>query len=676
MKNKTINCRSINNVKSNSRYKFKRYFFVIGIIINSFLVQKIVAAENGVPYFQVRSESVRQVRRMVGNAKQIYHTNKDTFYGLFTMTPGYGESFDSNAIENSLWGSFLQTRNGKKVLPISGSAVANRNKYDLLADYLFLPPDYQSQLSFSPSIKNFFVDFAFYFGLDEWYPGAWLKVWTPFQNTRWSLNPKEEVLDKGIRGQPAGYFDDTSEGTVRGNLLDNALDFFDGGVPTLSSQVIVKPLSSARIKNGTKTKNGLADIRVAAGLNIINDEDKHLGAGFLVAAPAGSKPRGDYIFGPIIGNGAHWEIGAAITSHMFLWNSSESKEHVGLYFDANITHLLETMQTRCFDLFNKPMSRYMLASKMVPPPALVTIGLQPSLLTDDKLWVNSTPASGQDAEQSTYQFGRIYSPIANLTATRVMVSAAVQIDAVLMFNYTKENLTFDTGYNLWVRSCGDIQFDCNCLSQLLLESWALKGDAHMYAWGASDASGGAAVIDQPVALAATQSTATAFSGAAMQQGNTNNAQLRNIGIDNPQYAMINNPDNTNPPADSDQLVYQKGLAADTVSNPNMNQTRSSQPSSFIRRSDINLYPTTKSLSHTLFVHLHYVWDHEDSMQGSFGVGGEIEFANNNNSAIKKADINKTLTLTKTIQSNLKAPESCAYTSISQWQLWIKGGINF
>ncbi len=184
------------------------------------------------------------------------------------------------------------------------------------------------------------------------------------------------------------------------------------------------------------------------------------------------------------------------------------------------------------------------------------------------------------------------------------------------------------------------------------------------------------VIDQPVALAATQSTATAFSGAAMQEGNANNARLRNIGIDNPQYAMINNPDNINPPSDSDQLVYQKGLTADTLSNPNMNQTRSSQPSSFIRRSDINLYPTTKSLSHTLFVHLHYVWDQEDSMQGSFGAGGEIEFANNNNSAIKKADINKTLILTKTIQSNLKAPESCAYTSISQWQLWIKGGIKF
>lgn len=670
VKDKTMSNGSINSEKSICCYIIR--IFVQSII---FTPSIIYTAALPVPYFEQRSESVRVVRQMVGSVNQIYRTNTKKFYGLFTMTPVYGESFNSSAIANTLWGSFLQERQGKKVLPISGSKVANRGKYDLLADYLFLPPDYQGSISFTPMIKNFIVDFSFYLGLDEWFPGMWLKAWAPFQNTRWSLQPQESIENKGVLGQPAGYFGNADVGVARGKLLQRALDYFGGMTPSLEDNIVIRELEQGRIKNGIKSKNAIADLRVAVGYNVLHEYDKHLGAGLLIAAPTGSRPRGKYIFDPVIGNGAHWEVGAAITSHCFIWNDELSQQHMGIYFDANVTHLLKTLQARAFDFFDKPLSRYMLATKMGTSSVLAQTVAPPVFFEKDRLYVNTLPATGEGAIPSTFQFSRIIAPVANQTIQRVIVSASVQLDAALMFNYTKEDFTFDMGYNVWLRSCSDIEVDCSCLSILLRELWALKGDSHMYGWGASNASTDA-VRDLSVALAPSQSEATIFSGVSLQQPNENNARLRNIGIDNPKYALVNDLEDLIPPSDTDQLVYQKGLPADSVSD-SKNQTRSSQPLRLIAQSDINLYPVAKSLSHTIFVHMHYVWHGQNErVDGSIGLGGEIEFANNNNKAIKNADINETRILTRSNQRTLQAPKQCAYTSASQWQLWIKGGITF
>ena len=71
------------------------------------------------------------------------------------------------------------------------------------------------------------------------------------------------------------------------------------------------------------------------------------------AAPTGKRPKAEYLFEPMVGNGGHWEVGAAFTSHMLFWSSESGESHAGGYLDVNVTHLLKAHQKRCFDLCNK-----------------------------------------------------------------------------------------------------------------------------------------------------------------------------------------------------------------------------------------------------------------------------------------------------------------------------------
>src|SRR5205085_4163882 len=111
----------------------------------------------------------------------------------------------------------------------------------------------------------------------------------------------------------------------------------------------------ARICTGPQTATGFADVRAILGYDIFNDEDYHFGVGALVAIPTGNKPNARYIFEPIVGNGQHWEIGAHITGHVILWRSDDEESNIGLFTEANVTHMFETSQQRTFDIKNKPL---------------------------------------------------------------------------------------------------------------------------------------------------------------------------------------------------------------------------------------------------------------------------------------------------------------------------------
>ena len=621
-----------------------------------------------------RSLSVNLPRTLSGTVNLVNLPEQEGIYSVFSVAPGYTQTFRPDSIAQCLFGNTLQCDCKYPTINISGSRVEDRGSSDWLADYFGLSTDYQGSITFKPRIKNFFIDLSLYAGLDEWMQGAWLRVWAPFVNTRWNLGSCETCVNNPINGYDEGYFSD--EAVSNDNLLCRAKEFFQQRkTPNLGNSFEFEPLESCRWSDcecdGEMSKSGVADVRFALGWNFLQNNNYHIGIGIVAAAPAGNVPEGTFLFQPILGNGNHAELGALWTSHLIFWNSEDETKHIGGYLDANITHLFKSTQKRCFDLCGKPLSRYMLAEKL---------GNQVSASYD--LWSNDAPVTNTDATKVPSQFKNMYAPVANLTCADVDVSATVQADVVAMLNYTSNGFSWDLGYNFWIRSCEDISFNCRCLPRLKKENdtWALKGDAYTYGFGASNAND-TNFRNSPLALSATQSNATICSGTNfVSDYASSNQNKRNFGVDNAQYAMFAAPDSSSVADGSNVLVY----ARNTEHADGANQSKTSNAPKFINECDIDLNSAkTKGLSHSAFTSISYTWADHENWVPFFGGGAQAEF-----SAKGSKDCNRcTSTSCDSTNSNpcygtsnaadcKSCCDSCLRCSMSQWYVWIKGGVSF
>ena len=652
-----------------------KQFYTKLILLCLFFTAPIIAdsCSNSVaPYFSNRSQSVNLPRMMSGWVNEVNIFDTEKFYGIFAITPGYSQSFREKDIARCLFGNSLQSCDCPTI-KISGSRVSNRGNCDWLADYFGLPTDFQSSVTFKPRIQNFFIDFALHVGLDEWVSGMWFKVWAPFVRTRWDLNWCESCPTAGTLDYDPGYFNGV-DGVTRSNLLTNAKEFFqERKTPTLGKgderAMTFESLKSCRWGDcgcdTDLTKNGLADLRFAFGWNFFQNDDYHIGLGIIAAAPTGNRPEGCFLFEPIIGNGNHWEVGAVWTSQVLFWSSEDEEKYFDGYLDANITHLFKTRQQRCFDLCGKPLSRYMLAEKLGTP-------------VRTNLFGNETSGNKNGGKAPSAQFKNAFAPVGNLTCSDVDVSVGVQADVVAMINYTCSGFSWDLGYNLWARSCEKIEFDCDCLPRLAKEkdTWALKGDAFVYGFHGND--------NQQVALSGTQSNATINKGtnnfvgkdidvstnpsAGIEIGSNQIGPTRNPGVDNRRWTQTE--------ASDGGVEIRDRLDAATL--PVQKQTNTSVNPLFINQCDINLQGArTKTLTHSVFTHLSYSWLDNEDWTPFLGVGAQAEFSNNGNSS----DCNKCCPTTFDTSCDTKnncnsCCDSCQRCSVSQWYIWVKGGISF
>lgn len=624
----------------------------------------------------LRSQSVDSARELAGWAHKVNLFDQGPFYGAFAVTPEYTRSFRSEQITDSLFPGLFQKNAANKCreLKVSGSCVANRNACDLLADYFGLPTDFQSTITLKPRIENFLVDLDLYFGLDEWMCGLWFRIHAPLVHARWNLNYNETIVDAGIAAYPAGYF--SPDAVPRSNLLSSFGAFLSGQSPKLNNNVFFQPLAHSMVGCNSQTINGntsvgfngactnccdfgsesitrLSDIQLAFGLNFWEGEDYHFGLGVRTAAPTGNRPNEtQYLFYPVIGNGHHWEVGGMLTTHYTFWRSESHCRSAGVYFDANITTLFDTRQCRVFDVCGAGnMSRYMLAAQYTPT---ITNHLQtnPACINAQ----GTVPVSGFTTPNA--QFNKILSPVANLSFASVKVSIPVQADITLMFNYQHDSFEWDLGYNFWATGCEHIRL-CTNTNIVQFNAWGLKGDANLFGF---DNSTGSTFL--PVALSASQSNATLFSG--LQGCPTTAENFGNPIVDNPACAY---GDGTSVTGTGTRALFSNTtVPVNTTTNP---QTKTSSTTVFLSDANLNIQNAkAKGLSHALFTHINFTWSHDDHCFDSYlGVGTKIEFAHHNKPC------NST-----TCQTSFGCLNDCATncnnSSISQWALWLKGGVAF
>ncbi len=636
-----------------------------------------------VPYIAYRSQGFNAARELVGWQTQINKSCMDSVYGSFSVTPEYTRSFHAHSIAECLFSDVLTTNNStangnckntcnQSLIKIQGTKVSDRDPKALMAENFYLPTDFNSEVRFAPHIENFLVDLNLYVGLDNFIEGLYCRIHSPICYTRWNLNFCENIISQGTNNYDVGYFDDhftptniedpQVHGLERNFLLNSFEEYVCArehikNVPTITYQ----GLERARMSSKALTKTRLAEITAAIGWNFWTGDGYHVGLNIRGAAPSGNRPKGTYLFEPIVGNGHHWELGAGLTAHWRWWSNEEQDREFATYVDANITTLFSSRQERTFDLCGKPLSRYMLALKY-------TKDVKNLLAVDGA--VNLPPSA---------QFANEFVPVANVTTIPVDVSVPLHIDAVLKCTYIHCNWQFDLGYNFWYRACENIchRFDCCSHNNFNENTYALKGDAFVYGFAGVN-QGGALTAYQPgIPLSASEHKATIFSGTNNYPANTETWSANN-GIDLPHLAWSNNF----PTAHDYQLyTHTIGAFADpahTIALATPVNTSYIQPL-YITECDLNTDGAkNQGLSNKLFAHVSYLWQDCRRLTPYIGVGGEVEFGLGDKACACSscAPNNVQNNVSQSDACHSKDDSCCKTCSLSQWGFWIKGGVSF
>ncbi len=590
------------------------------------------------PKIVVRSPGENAVRRMIQSVGHLNKADMDKVYGTLAFTPEYTRSFNSRDLADCLFGTCA--------LQVQGSGVANRDENAILADYLYLPTDFQSTLRFDPVIQTFSVDMFGWIGLDEWAEGLYAWVQFPVTWSSWDLGFCESNITTGTVSHVAGYF--TPDVLARSELLDNASSYFRGNAPAAQTQsngtigtnrtITFDGLHCAKICGGKDSVTTVPEVRFALGWNFLLQEDYHLGVNIQASGPSGKKAGHEFLFSVQNGNDGHWELGGAVGAHFILWRNTEETSNFGFYLDANFTHLFNSCQQRCFDLCERPLSRYMIAEKMVPAS---TIAETPAdMVAGGATLVTTTTA--------TYQFSGTFAPVANITDFNLDVSVGVQADIVAMFNYTNGGWSWDLGYNFWYRSCEKLHAKCDNFES---NTWALKGDSQVFGFD-KGVNGTTAAATNSLPLSATQNNATITHGLNMGQ----TLPLTNPKVDNAQLAwaaVSGNPLNS--------------LRTGTT----QEQIRTSIQPVFIQKSDIN-FARNQGMSNKVFSHLGYNWINRENVIPYVGVGFEAEFgAGHNNCGDCETECGQDCDSDcDDVNGN------CLRCSLSQWGIWLRGGVSF
>ncbi len=279
-------------------------------------------------------------------------------------------------------------------------------------------------------------------------------------------------------------------------------------------------------------------------------------------------------------------------------------------------------------LYFSQLSRYMLAAKFTA--------------NDTSPFLYGDPDEGVTtfATISDFKFAGEYTPVANLTTFCVDVSSNVQIDWVAMLTYSRCNFNLDLGYELWYRGCEKFNNDCETASLITENTWALKGDAYVYGFAAAANANLPIALNQPVALGGTESNATVYQGAT---------------IDNQEFAVAGNQ------AATQFVLLNNSATPDT-------QALTSIQSIFLSSDNINVCNASRGFSNKIFAHVSYSWDCE-CWQPYFGGGAMGEFGPG--SGCKKSCNTPTTTTT-----DCDSTYRCTNSAFSQWGIWLKGGFVF
>lgn len=122
--------------------------------------------------------------------------------------------------------------------------------------------------------------------------------------------------------------------------------YFRIHTPLIYASVYNNISSNDYIPKDCISRVGFADITAALGKNFVRHERFLLGLNIRTTAPTGSKLNVRN-YGPMIGNGHHWELGGGLDMWWVWWKSIDAKKNLTLYVDACATHMFKRREGPC-----------------------------------------------------------------------------------------------------------------------------------------------------------------------------------------------------------------------------------------------------------------------------------------------------------------------------------------
>ncbi len=543
--------------------KYKKYIFLVSVL--TFLGCNEMHAFSDKSFMTYRSQGFNLARDNAGWLKRCTEDNA-------SIAVEYSQLFNGQAVSNYFFGA--------KELIFSGSRVENRGSNDILADYFGLPTNFRSCVTFSPEIKNFIIDFDFY-----WLLGCdfTLRINSPLVYSKWGLNPCEKVIDSGSFAYPAGYM--SSEIIESANLSKGALETLSGKTKFGD---LTFPLQYGRISGCSQSLTKLSDIIIALGYNLICKPSGMCALDLHVVVPTGTRSKSLYLFEPQIGNGHHWALGGSIAARYDFIGDEECDINLSAHLDAYVQHLFKSSQKRSYDLCsNGSGSRYMLLMDMISNFSI-------------NEGFSATPFI--DLINRQYATRLLYVADATTLDSKIRINAQADVVAKLSASYCHWNC--EIGYNLWARTAETLV----CRAPLQHNFYGVKGDAQVYGYLPIG-------VDLPLPLNATQSKATVR--APQPNGNTTNNFI-NSNADNP--ALLFNVGLPIAQSSAASSLIDTGVTS-------IEQVNGSNQAITLSDSDINncsgLSP--RAISHKIFGSVRYEFE-TCRTQPYLLLGGEAEFA--------------------------------------------------
>lgn len=138
----------------------------------------------GTTTFIPRSQGDNTARELVGWQKQLFVPYLCDNYASAALVFEYTKSFQPCRLAQRLFCTDCLTFSGSK-------SPCRQNGIDVVADYFGLAEDFVGTLKIKPKIENYIVDLEFFFGLDQFTPGFFARMHLPITHTRWSLGLDE-----------------------------------------------------------------------------------------------------------------------------------------------------------------------------------------------------------------------------------------------------------------------------------------------------------------------------------------------------------------------------------------------------------------------------------------------------------------------------------------------------
>lgn len=301
--------------------------------------------------------------------------------------------------------------------------------------------DYRSVIEFHP--KQTTVGLGFHFRGDVWQSvednrAIWVSASTPLTHVNNTFAIQETVINDG------GGVNSAVPGAVGSMLEAYRQPAWHYGRITEAGFNETGSCSTVH----SMGKTALADIELKVGIEWLERHPCHFESYLGVKVPTGNRPKGVFIFEPIVGNGGHLAAMFGTSGGARIWDWEECGYDLRLEYAIHSEYVFSRNQVRSLDLKNKPYTRYI------------------------QLYANEQQALLAAATENE----NLFTPGINLLTLPVKVTPGYLFDINSAFVFsTHKGFQGEVGYNLYYRKSDNVKLACPFVPGPAIKHWYGQG---------------------------------------------------------------------------------------------------------------------------------------------------------------------------------------------------------